>query len=355
MSDPSSQLLAELERSVEDALRSRRPILSHINADTTWLLSFAYPEDAICPSGRCRFNVLIDPWLKDVQCDVASWFSKQWHKIPSSVQTIQELNEVIGAREELEFRSKDDSSRMSSEDIGTSNSPSGNYLDAVVCSHEFTDHCHRPTLEEIDPTVPCIATSKAAELIRSWNHFDQVFEVSAFGNGSDWRKTSATPLPSWLGVARLVSASDAFYFHSAIAIFCKETESEDSDTAEAVIYTPHGINPDDLGSIPRAFPPVRTLALLHGLHDVSITLTKQLNLGAYNALKCQQFLNPRYWVSTHDEIKVGGGLIAPFLRRRAYTLQDILKSVGNNSEAANLSVKALNHVELASGETLTLM
>lgn len=300
MLDPSSQLQAELENSVKDALRSRRPILSHINADTTWLLSFAYPEDAICPPGRCRYNVLIDPWLKDAQSDVASWFSKQWHKIPSSVQTIQQLNKVIGAREELEFRSKNDSSRTSLEDSDTRNSPSSNYIDAFVCSHEFTDHCHQPTLQEIDPSVPCIATSKAAELIRSWNHFSHVLEVPPFANDSDWRKTSAAPLPSWLGVARLVSASDALYFHSAITIFCRNTLSEDIDAAEAIIYTPHGINSDDLCSIPTAVPPVRTLALLHGLHDVSITLTKQLNLGAYNALKCQQFLSPRYWVSTHD-------------------------------------------------------
>jgi hypothetical protein len=43
-------------------------------------------------------------------------------------------------------------------------------------------------------------------------------------------------------------------------------------------------------------------------------LSKQLNLGAHNALKAQRMMNAKYWVETHDEIKIGGGLIALFLR-----------------------------------------
>jgi hypothetical protein len=35
-------------------------------------------------------------------------------------------------------------------------------------------------------------------------------------------------------------------------------------------------------------------------------------------------LNAKYWVGTHDEVKIGGGLIAPFLRRKAYSILDAL-------------------------------
>ena len=354
MLDPSSQLQRELENSIAAALLTRRPILSHLNADTTWLLSLPYPDDAYCPPRRCRFNILIDPWLQGPQSDVAGWFSTQWHRIPSSVQTIEELNGILGEREDLEFRTIARSSRGNSKHPNTSAPFSGNFLDAVVCSHEFTDHCHRKTLEEVDPSVPCFATTKAAELIRSWGHFEQVFDVPPFGKASDWRETSASSLPPWIGIARLVTESDALYYHSAVAFFFKDNKSVRLHGAEAVIYTPHGIHPNDLASLPTAVPPVQTLALLHGLHDVSITFTKQLNLGAYNALKCQTMLKSRYWVGTHDEAKIGGGILAPFLRRKAYTLQDALKAQEREKKAADLPADETDYVELATGETLLL-
>ena len=354
MLDPSTQLQRELKGSIEDALSTRRPILSHINADTTWLLSLPHPDDAICPPQRCRFNILIDPWLQGPQSDVASWFSTQWHKIRSSVQTIEELNDVLRDREDLELDALGRTNRPSSQDSSTSNTTPGNYIDAVVCSHEFTDHCHRKTLEEVDPSVPCFATTKSAELIRSWKHFEQVFDVSPFGKRSDWRKMSSPALPPWIGIARLVTESDALYYHSAIAIFCNDTRADHPDAAEVVIYTPHGIHAEDLSAIPTADPPVQTLALMHGLHDVSITFSKQLNLGAHNALRCQTILKSNYWVGTHDEVKVGGGIIAPFLRRKACTLQDALKAQGKDKKGANLPIDETNYAELASGDTLLL-
>ncbi len=301
MSDPSLQLQHELESSVVTALTARRPILSHINADTTWLLSFPYPGDVICPPRRCRFNILLDPWLAGPQSDIAGWFSTQWHKIQSSVQTIEELNDVLREREELELHGLEESTSENSEDSHTTGTYINNYIDAVICSHEFTDHCHQKTLEEIDPSVPCIATTKAAELIRSWGHFKHVLDISPFGKGSDWRQTSEPPLPPWIGVARLVTESDALYFHSAVAIFAQDTMSLHFHGAEAIIYSPHGIQPPGLASIPTATPPVQTLAMLHGLHDISISFTKQLNLGALNALKCQRLLKARYWAGTHGQ------------------------------------------------------
>ncbi len=67
MLDPSAQLQHELDSSIEAALAARRPILFHVNADTTWLLSLPFPVDALCPPGRSRFNILLDPWLQGPQ------------------------------------------------------------------------------------------------------------------------------------------------------------------------------------------------------------------------------------------------------------------------------------------------
>lgn len=354
MSDPSSQLRSELESSIKDSLATRRPILCHLNADTTWLLSLPYPDDAIAPPRRRRFNILIDPWLQGPHSDVAPWFSTRWHRIQSSVQTIQELNEILCVNEENAISATDRSLRGSSEEFDMSAPALGSYIDAVVCSHEFTDHCHRKTLEEVDPSVPCLATTKAAALIRSWEHFERVFDVPPFGKGADWRKTSVSVLPSWIGIARLVTDSDAFYLHSAVAVFCRNTNSKHPDGAEAVIYTPHGIMYEDVSLISAAAPPVQTLALLHGLHEVSFISTKKFNLGVHNALKCQSILNSKYWVGTHDEVTLGYGLIAPLLTRKAYTLEDGLKAQEKEQGRPGLPAAEINYVELASGETLLL-
>ena len=213
------------------------------------------------------------------------------------------------------------------------------------------------TLQEVDHSVPVFATKKAAELIRSWNHFDKVFDIATFTSGVDWRTTSQSPLPSWIGISRLTTMSDAFFYHSAVVICFGDTDAP--ETAQAVIYTPHGVEADSFNAMLSTKPAVHTLALLHGLHDVSIALSKQLNLGAHNALKAQRILNATYWVGTHDEVKIGGGIIAPFLRRKAYSIMDALgkeRPVDPPSTGKQLATdaKEVTYVDLGSGESLLL-
>lgn len=138
--DVSKQLQHELEVSVIEALSTTRPILTHWNADTTWSLSLAYPTSARPPSGRLRYNILIDPWLAGPQSDVAGWFSTQWHAIRSSVQSVAELSESLEAVEFLasqaeSIRQKNKRSQKSAPNC----TPQLSYIDAVVVSHEFTD------------------------------------------------------------------------------------------------------------------------------------------------------------------------------------------------------------------------
>ncbi|KAH6659021.1 hypothetical protein BKA67DRAFT_529211 [Truncatella angustata] len=323
---------------------SAAPVLIHLNADTTWLLSLPYPPSTARPPGRSRFNILLDPWLQGPQSDVASWFSTQWHLVAPCVQTIEELNSLLAEAERDAT-----STRREAE-----NEPSAS-IDAVAISHEFTDHCHEATLRELPRNTPVVATEKAAELIKSWKHFDQVMTTPGFSSSTlDWQKAlSKPPLPSWVGIGRVITEGNALYYHSAVIIAFKHSSSEassDGDTgAGAVIYSPHGIKASDLDAINAAN--LNTLALLHGLHDVRIWMTKQLNLGALNGLEAVRASGAKYWIATHDEIKKGGGLIAPLLRRTKYTVTDAVEK-----ETQALGEKALgyNFVELGSGHGLVL-
>jgi hypothetical protein len=272
-------------------LKSRRPVLTHVNGDTTWLLHLPYPASVAAPRGRSHFNILLDPWLQGPQSDVAWWFSTQWHVVAPSVSTIADLEAALGEAE-----------------------GEGSRVDAVVVSHEFTDHCHRATLEELPRDTPVYATDVAAELIRGWSHFEKVMTIPALPLGVPWTRLPV-PLPEWIGIGAVTTPGDALYYHSALLI-----AFDVGDGGEAVVYTPHGVRSEDLAVQSCG---VRTLALLHGMHDVRIWLTKQLNLGGVNGARAVKTSGAKYWVATHDEVKTGGGLIAPFLQRTLYTAADV--------------------------------
>ncbi|KAK6853047.1 major facilitator superfamily protein [Apiospora arundinis] len=343
---------------------TNEPVLIHLNADTTWLVSLPYPPTATkkpvaaaVANSRSRFNILLDPWLEGPQSDVASWFSTQWHLVAPSVQTIDELNILLIEVEQGEEVAKEAKTQQQ-----TDTSKPASLIDVVAISHEFTDHCHEATLKELPRETPVFATEKAAELIRTWRHFDSVITTPGFSSDTgDWQKTlSVSPLPDWVGIGRVITAGNALYYHSAVMIAFKtvtpasnreddDQSSNTADAAAAVVYSPHGIKASDLASVKSAG--IETRALLHGLHDVRIWMTKQLNLGALNGLEAVRASGAKYWIATHDEVKKGGGFIAPLLRRTQYTVADAVQS-----ETKNMGDKAPDYefIELNSGDALVL-
>ncbi|KAK1545892.1 hypothetical protein CPAR01_03394 [Colletotrichum paranaense] len=311
-----------------EALRSQRPVLVHLNADTTWLIQLPYPPLSVRPAGRKRFNVLIDPWLQGPQSDVASWFSTQWHVVEPSLKTMDQLNSILAG-----FEDGSETPKVTDR----------SYIDVVAISHEFTDHCHQATLEELPKSTPVFATDKAADLIRSWSHFSSVTTTPGFSSETkDWKSDlSISGLPPWVGIGRVITEGNALYYHSAIMI------AFDSETPETILYSPHGIQATDLECIRKSG--FSTLALLHGLHDVRIWMTKQLNLGALNGIQAVAETGARYWVATHDETKEGGGLIAPLLMRTQYTLKQAVEA---EEARMNGKVPEYDFVELGSGDGL---
>lgn len=323
-----------LDNSTATALQTHRPILTHLNADTSWLLQLPCPQDQQLRTGRSRYNIVIDPWFQGPQVDFAAWFSKQSHAIRSRIQTFQELEGQLGISERI----------SPPREIGHEvhgypaalEPPDNSMIDAVIISHEYTDHCHKETLLQLDPATTVFATKKAAALIKSWKHFKIVSDIPEFAPlDRDWKNHPIEPLPDWLGVSRIVSKSDSGYLHSAILLTFKldhsttyattRNEEKCESVVEAVVYTPHGTQVQDLRQIHSTSPSIAVLALLHGLHDVSLSRFQELNLGAHNGLKAQRMCKAKYWVSTHDEVKNGTGLIALLLRRKAISLHEAIE------------------------------
>jgi len=354
MDAPSVQLNLEIREAVVKALATRRPLLHHLNADTSWLLQIPRPANAVKHGSRIYYNVLIDPWFVGGQSDVAKWFSQQFHATASAVQSVAEVEELARQVDLLAggFRS----TRRLDDDK--------QYIDAVVISHEFTDHCHKETLLEVHRDVPVLATAQAASLISSWHHFRSVTTTPTFKDNADWHDYSLLPLPSWLSISRLTAPKDVLFYHSALLItfathpFLSHatpkkrsslsingdgtedlSSSTFSEAAECVVYTPHGIPHTALTPIASADPPLHTLAFLHGLHDVSISAAQQLNLGAKNGLLAQRILKAKYWVATHDEVKTGGGFVSWWLRRKAWTLEDALREARKDMDGDDTHIQ----------------
>ncbi|KZM22108.1 uncharacterized protein EKO05_0003878 [Ascochyta rabiei] len=376
MDEASQQLHLETRDAVVRALATRRPVLHHLNDDTSWLLQIPRPANAVKHGSRVYYNILIDPWFVGGQSDVAKWFSQQWHATPSAVQSIAEVEDVVRQVEMLAGGMRRRRPGAEEESL----------IDAVAISHEFTDHCHKDTLLEVHRDVPVFATEQAAKLIASWSHFRSVTTTPTFVDNSDWHDFSLSPLPSWLGISRLTAPGDSLDYHSALLItfathpFLSSTprkprsslsingdglegafSTATTEAAEAVLYTPHGIPHPALSPIATADPDLRVLGFLHGLHDVSISAAQQLNLGAKNGLLAQRILGARYWVATHDEVKKGGGFISWFLRRKAWTVEDALREARSEETGGYggdaWAVDGFEHVrfrELVNGESMIL-
>lgn len=334
---PPSIHISNLEEWSRVLHSGHRPLLIHLNADTTWLIQLPYPTAVTPPAGRTHFNILLDPWLQGPQSDVAWWFSTQWHAVPPSVATVADLNAAL---REVEGGP---TNRLSE--------ASGSFIDAVVISHEFTDHCHRVTLEELPTDTPVVASDAAADLIRSWGHFTDVLTAQGLKEGEKWTQLCTDALPSWVGIGRITSPGNALYYHSAILVTIHPSPELLDSRAEAIVYSPHGINCQDLSIVRKSG--LDTLALLHGMHDVRLWMVKQLNLGALNGIRAVAASGAKYWVATHDEVKTGGGLIAPFLQRTQYTLKEAVAH--EETQLAESEVNpSYTFVELGSGEAIML-
>lgn len=330
-------------KQLRSAKDQRRPLLTHLNGDTTWLIQIPYPQGVAPPPRRTHFNVLMDPWLQGPQSDVASWFSTQWHVVPPSVATMADLDDCLRRLERKQ--EQEDSSDDESQD-GDRKS----MVDVVAVSHEFTDHCHRATLEELPRRTPIFATDVAADLIRSWEYFDTVITTPGLSAGVEWSRLTVGALPDWLAIGRVITPGNSLYYHSAVLIVFDLVGRGD---AEAIVYSPHGIASEDLAGLPSSG--IATLALLHGLHDVSIWMTKQLNLGALNGLRAVAASGAKYWIATHDEVKIGGGFIAPFLRRVQYSVKEAVDHEEQRLQSKGEG-KAPDYtfVELGSGDGILL-
>jgi len=293
---------------------TQRPLIHHLSADNSWLLSIPRPKDANHP--RVYLNVLFDAWLTGPQVEYSRIFHQQEHTIPSAFQTIAEVEAFI---HEIELRA------CALRGLAAQDKPpTTGYIDVAACALRGTDHVNEHTLRQLHPSVPVLVRHDAEHLVKAYKHFTNITLLPPFER--DWRETRLPFLPAFLGIGCLTQKSDVQGIHKGLVI---SFDSTGVGEAEAIVYTPHGIPVEQMAFLTSREPALRVLALIHGLLNVRVGLSwigfSEANLGGHNGLKLQRLLQARYWIGTHDEAKIEKGLTSFILTQNPITLEQALQ------------------------------
>jgi hypothetical protein len=278
-----------------------RPILTSLNGDNSWLLSFPRPESERKASGKAYFHLVNDPWLNGPEVQGSSWLiSLSLSSTPAAANGAgvdRLVREIEDAAADAGFVSK--VKAEASEDRAA--------IDAILINFHYGDHLHAPTLLTFDTRIPVFTTSDGAPIISKLNHFANVTtypDLSPSFSG-DWSTHITIPgLPPYLTCFRIKG-------HHELNFLTVVLWKSAPETWEAVLHSPHGLytsTPALQSLLVHANPRFSTLALLHGLKE-SWTWGWQTTFGAKTGLELFRQSGARYWVSTHNDRLGYGGLV----------------------------------------------
>jgi hypothetical protein len=257
--------------------------LRHLNADTSWLIIFD------------EFKILLDPWLFGSQTDFFRYFSTQEHSVPPSIQNINR---------DLDMQ-----------------------INAIIISHEFSDHCHEQTLRSFSATIPVFATSNASKRIRRWNYFQHVFDIPLLDDRPEnftlsmlSRQQPQLNMPNTINVGYIPEkgfmALPSLHGATCVSFLVNNQQWR------SLLYIPHGCKQNSICDWLEQQSNVTVSILLQGFNRVynPIWLGGLLNYGCNEAAKLAVAVKARYWIPTHDEDKIASGLVSKFLKRDYSTI-----------------------------------
>ncbi|ORY68524.1 uncharacterized protein BCR38DRAFT_363014 [Pseudomassariella vexata] len=297
----ASQRATTLKAHFDGSKQDLRPILTSLNGDNSWLMSFPCPAAERAKLGKAYYHVVSDAWLAGPAIALSRWLIHL--SLPS--------NPIARDGPDVEKLACEVEEAAASDDIVPGeNKPSSStlHIDAIFVNFHYLDHCHEATLRTFDAKIPIFATAEASAMVHAWKHFDTIItthDLDPEGESGSWRDLHpGAPLPAWLSVFRLLGHHE-LNFATAIVW------SSDADTHEALLYSPHGICEDQAtlqAFLGKMDPSFSVLAILHALKD-SFSWGWRTTLGVSGGLALERMAKPKYWVKTHDAPLAYWGLI----------------------------------------------
>ena len=300
-----------------------RPIMTSLNGDNSWLLSFPRPKDDRESTGKIYYHVVFEPWLNGPTSMFTSWMI---HLRQSQTPALCTPEAITGAIHQIEAAA----AKVSSPPKAIHNGDGAQHrrshgIDAIFLGFHYLDHLHEPTLRLFDPSIPVIGTPQAIAMIKPWNHFTTLFRHSDFdGSVSSWRDESlhpGGPIPRWLTPLRLPGHHELNYVSCLI---WTHTSNDGIETHEAIMQTPHGTKLDigPLGAFLSSSPPTTKLALLHGLKESRAGGSMNTYGAAGGLALYREIGGSKYWISTHSSKMWYSGFIM-----RAFWVYDTPRTV----------------------------
>ncbi|KAJ4328467.1 hypothetical protein N0V84_001151 [Fusarium piperis] len=344
-----------LQTQLSSADKQPRPVLTSLNGDNSWLMSFPRPEAERAAAGKVFYHVVFEPWLEGPAKMLGSWFLDI---SLSSSPGIPDAEAVEGVVREIEdaaaihLPKSDDASTTPREKLDSGG------VDAIFLGFHYLDHVHEATLRKFSKHVPVIATPEAADIVRPWDYFETIKLIQDLDpSATSWRTPElhpGEPLPSWLTPIRLPGFA-VLNFCLAI-VWTHPTGSED-EVHEVILSSPHGTRFEGrLEDFHNTEPRTRMLAMLHGLKE-SHALGTQTTLGAKGGLEIYRKIGGvKYWVLTHHSRLLFGGIFyyLAWIQDTRRTVDWMLKEE-QKADPASAEKEKPNIVEVENGGLFVLM
>ncbi|KIX94304.1 uncharacterized protein Z520_10014 [Fonsecaea multimorphosa CBS 102226] len=290
-----------------------RPIMTSLNGDNSWLLSFPRPEPERASTGKCYYHILFEPWLNGPTSLFSSWFIHLAHPQSPAFAGPETVNAWVRQIETEAAAVAGLSKQAGSKNGGEKERPE---VDAILLGFHYLDHLHQPTLLQFDPRIPVIATPEARAVLEPWDHFKTVLTIPSLDPmAKSWRSDAAhpgDPFPSWLAPVRLLGHHELNY---VTALVWTHATSDGGDVHEAILQTPHGTKLDvgPLQAFLDSEPRAENLALLHGLKE-SRAMGSMNTFGAAGGLALYRKIGgAKYWLQTHHAALVYSGIMMRLL------------------------------------------
>ncbi|KAI8657321.1 hypothetical protein NCS57_01110100 [Fusarium keratoplasticum] len=305
MSDRRCRLL---QTQLSSADKQPRPVLTSLNGDNSWLMSFPRPETERAAAGKVFYHVVFEPWLEGPTSMLGSWFINISLSSSPAIPDAEAVKDVVREIEDAAaihlFQSGDASAKAPKEE------PDSGGIDAILLGFHYLDHVHEATLRKFSKDIPVIATPEAADIVRRWGHFETIKLIQDLEPSiQSWRTPElhpGEPLPLWLTPIRLPGFA---VLNFCLAIVWTHPTNGEGEVHEVILSSPHGTRFEgSLEAFRNAVPKTKMLAMLHGLKE-SHTLGSQTTLGAKGGLEIYRKVGGvKYWVLSHHSKLLYGGI-----------------------------------------------
>lgn len=326
-----------------------RPILTSLNGDNSWLLSFPIPDkERQHAGGRTYFHIVTDPWLAGPAISLHAYaISVALSHTPAA----RSGDDVEGIAREIEGLARDAGVNP------TALTSSDKVIDLVALGIELNDHKHDETLRSFRGNIPVLAAPKAAAAIRALNHFDTVVDSQDLALDTPSAQSlhpGSSVLPPWLNIFRLPGYS--FLNFSTVIMW----SHPDSGTTkhEIIVTAPHSIKAEEPSVQKLIFMLGQdqnccVLALLHGLKE-NYSRVGQHTFGVLVGLELKRLTKAKYWIQTSDAKLIYTGVMMWLL-----ATTDVFRTLdwGLEKEAEkNNGVEGSrpNYLEFGNGECFVL-